>query len=239
MQNIYAVLFNLIPSAFFSIRQPHSFQSAISYPLPPPSTLKGLLANAMQQYTKVNPIKALTEVESKILVCSARSDSPLTLSLCTLRLRVFDKSEWKKDALPRQFAFGRKVTCAAVSSDKDYLEVLSKALNNSILYLGDSESLVTVSEVEIVLADQIQARTGEIVEINTYSPFDLFKRINGEAIIYWVFEETRTQRTQRQYIFPLKMSGKILYPTLITGELKEKSTILQAMDMRMLSNLAF
>jgi len=115
MQNIYAVLFNLIPSAFFSIRQLRSLQSTISYPLPPPTTLKGLLANAMQQYTKVNPIKALTEVESKILVCSARSDSPLTLSLCTLRLRVFDKSEWKKDALPRQFAFGRKVTCAAVS----------------------------------------------------------------------------------------------------------------------------
>ncbi len=239
MRNIYAVLFNLAPSAFFSIRQPHSFQSAISYPLPPPSTLKGLLANAMQQYMKVNPIKALNEVESKILMCSARSDDPIALSFCTLRLRVFDKGEWKRDALPRQFAFGHKVTCAAVSSDKDYLEVLSRALSNSILYIGDSESLVTVSGVEIVLTNQIQARTGEIVEINSYCPYDLFKRIKGEATIYWVFEETRTQRIQRQYIFPLKMSGKILYPTQITGELKEESTILQAMDMRMLSNISF
>lgn len=235
MQEMYAVLFNLTPSAFFSIRQPHSFQSAISYPLPPPSTLKGLLANAMQQYTKINPIKALTEVESKILTCSARTDKPITLSLCTVRLRVFDKGEWKRDALPRQFAFGFKVTCAAVSSDKNYLEVLSEALNNSVLYLGDSESLVSVSGVEIVHTEKIRAKKGEIVEINTYTPFDLFKRINGEAIIYWVFEETRAQKTQRQYIFPLKMSGKILYPTPIKGELKEEATILQAMDMKMLT----
>lgn len=235
MREMYAVLFNLTPSAFFSIRQPHSFQSAISYPLPPPSTLKGLLANAMQQHMKINPIKALTEAESKISTCSARTDKPITLSLCTVRLRVFDKGEWKRDALPRQFAFGFKVTCAAVSSDKNYLEVLSEALNNSILCLGDSESLVSVSEVEMVSTEQIQAKKGEIVEINTYSPFDLFKRINGEAIIYWVFEETRTQKTQRQYIFPLKMSGKILYPTLIKGELKEEATILQAMDMKMLT----
>jgi len=230
-----ATLFDVIPSSFFSIRQPHSFQSAIVYPLPPPSTLKGLLANAIYQSSKKEPLKALEEVESKISLCTALSRHPLALSSATVRLRVFDKGKWGKDALPRQFAFTPRISCAVISKDRDYTNVLSNALNSSVLYLGDSESLITVSEVKVVDVESENIKQGTEVEINTYAPAELFDNIYGEATIYWVFENASEHKTQRQYVFPLKNRGNAFYPSTFRGKLKKEVTLLKVADMRILS----
>jgi len=230
-----AVFFDIIPSSFFSIRQPHSFQSAIAYPLPPPSTLKGLLANAMYQNSKKDPLKTLEEVESKILSCTALSHHPLSMSSTTVRLRVFDKGKWGKDALPRQFAFTPKISCAAISNDSDYVNHLSDALRSSVLYLGDSESLITVPEAKVVEVEVANMKQGSAVELNTYAPAELFDNIYGEATIYWVFDNASEHKAQRQYVFPLKNRGNIFYPSIFRGQLKKEATLLKVTDMSILA----
>lgn len=235
MLKLSATLFDIIPSSFFSIRQPHSFQSAIVYPLPPPSTLKGLLANAMYQNSTKDPLETLKEVESKIFLCTALSRHPLSVSSATVRLRVFDKGKWGKDALPRQFAFALKISCAAISEDSGYANKLSNALESSVLYLGDSESLITVSEVIVIDAETTNIQQGSEVELNTYAPAELFDNIYGEATIYWVFENASEHKTQRQYVFPLKNRGNLFYPSTFRGQLKKEATLLKVADMSILA----
>ncbi len=232
-----AVLFDIVPSSFFSIRQPHSFQSAIAYPLPPPSTLKGLLANAIHQNSNQDPLKTLEKVEANISLCTALSRHPLSISSATVRLRVFDKGKWGKDALPRQFAFTPKISCAAMSNDIDYANYLSTALKSSVLYLGDSESLITVSDARVVEVETLNVRQNSEIELNTYAPAELFSNIHGEATIYWVFENVSEHKTQRQYIFPLKNRGNIFYPSIFRGQLKKDAILLKVADMSILAEL--
>jgi CRISPR-associated Cas5-like protein len=235
MSEPYALLFDVVPSSFFSIRQPHSFQSAIAYPLPPPSTLKGLMANAMLQNSKTTPLKALEEIESKIFLCTALSRHPLSLSSATIRLRVFDKGKWSKDALPRQFAFTHRISCAALSNDGDYINRLSGALKSSILYLGDSESLLTMLESKAVPVEAEKLKQGSEIEINSYAPAELFEEIYGEATLYWVFENASEHKTQRRYVFPLKNRGNILYPLTLRGKLKKDAILFKVADMSILA----
>ena len=230
-----AVLFDIIPCSFFSIRQPQSFQSAIAYPLPPPSTLKGLFANALHQNSKKDPLKTLEEVEAKIYLCTALSRHPLSMSLATVRMRVFDKGKWGKDALPRQFAFTPKISCVALSDDSDYINHLSNALGSSILYLGDNESLITVSEAKVLDIETSNIKQGSEIELNTYAPLELFESIYGEATIYWVFENASEHKTQRQYIFPLENRGNVFYPSTFRGRLKKEATLLRVVDMSVLA----
>jgi hypothetical protein len=197
--------------------------------------MKGLLANAMHQDSKKDPLKTLEEVESKIFLCAALSHCPLSISSATVRLRVFDKGKWSRDALPRQFVFTAKISCAGISSDNDYINRLSNALKSSVLHLGDSESLITVFNTKVADVEIANIEQGSEIELNTYAPLELFDRIYGEATIFWVFENASEHKTQRQYVFPLKNRGNVFYPSTFRGQVKREAILLKIADMHILT----
>jgi len=214
-----AITFDLAPCGLFSIRQPPSFQSAIVYPLPPPSTVKGLLANAIQQSEGVPPLNALDEVESKTGACYASANGSMAVSSATVRLRIYEKRAWRGDALPRQFVHASKIRCLVISKDSSFLEILRQSLGRSILYLGDSESLVTVSDVGI--REVTELRMGEgAVETHFYAPANLFDNIQGYSTSYWVFEEALRHERLTLYVFPIRVIGNHFEPSLIKGRVK-------------------
>lgn len=216
-----AIAFDLLPSGLFSIRQPPSFQSAIVYPLPPPSTIKGLLANALQQSEGIPPLQALEKVESRTSTCCASANTSIAVSSGTVRLRIYERQTWRSDALPRQFAHTRNIRCLVISKDVAFLEMLEKALTRSILYLGDSESLVAVSDLWVNELTETPLAKGTVVETGFYAPINLFDDLQGDSISYWVFEETLRHERLTMYVFPIRVVGGHFEPSLIRGRVRE------------------
>src|SRR5262245_48557466 len=69
----------LLPGSLYSIRVPYTYQSGLVYPLPPPSTLKGLLANGLQRWENIGPLQALAEVEREVRCIGAFPLSPIAI----------------------------------------------------------------------------------------------------------------------------------------------------------------
>ncbi|RKZ31795.1 hypothetical protein DRQ27_03595, partial [bacterium] len=62
------LFFDLMPNSLFSIRIPFTWQSALTYPLPPPSTIIGMVANAIQRAESAkHPMDYLSECEQNIV----------------------------------------------------------------------------------------------------------------------------------------------------------------------------
>ena len=159
----------------FSIKHPEAFQIAASLPIPQPSTLAGALAYCLGTWEKTGCGVAKNRVERALLAARARLSSKVTVStpIVLRRFRVLDKgleSKGKREepafkraykALDLKDFTGFRKTIEGELIDALYREYLAMAslncvwvirepLNHEILYLlqrlGDSESLVTVTE---------------------------------------------------------------------------------------------
>ena len=212
-----AIEFRLKISSMYSIRVPYSYQCARTYPLPAPSTIKGLCANALWRKEGGNPAVCLENIQKETIGATARAEYPILVSSCTVAMVP-------KNALLRQFAFTPCVDCLIAFKD-DAGEKLGKrvaeALKVSPVYLGDSESLASVmpESVNIMLKPFDRVNKGEQVTVNSTVKFAIINngRVHtspvGKGVVLYMQENPiETNAVLERYLAPLEQEGDNYYP---------------------------
>lgn len=203
--------FRLRISSAYSIRVPYSYQCARTYPLPAPSTIKGLCANAVWRSAGGNPVELMAKVNEAAAAIFSRSENPIAVSSCTVRVVP-------TDALIREFAFTPSIDCLIIFRDgeNDLMKKITEALRIAPVYLGDSESLVCVetesihSNVEIVRVSK-----GNNVSVNSLFRYDLMDDNNANdkgTILYMQDDPCSADAVLERYVAPLKQNADTYYP---------------------------
>jgi CRISPR-associated Cas5-like protein len=212
-----AIEFRLQVSSMYTIRIPYSYQCARTYPLPAPSTIKGLCANALWRKEGGNPVNCLKNIQDETMGATARAEYPILVSSCTVAMVP-------KNALLRQFAFTPYIDCLIAFKD-DAGEKLgirvAEALKVSPVYLGDSESLASVMPESINVTTNFFERInkGEQVKVNSLIKFAIInnslvhtKPLGKGVVLYMQEDPISTDAALERYLAPLKQEGDNYYP---------------------------
>lgn len=223
---MFAIEFRLRLSSMYSIRVPYSYQCARTYPLPAPSTIKGLCANALWRTSGRHPVDLLKEIHSFSHGATSRADNPIAISTCTVRIVP-------QDALLRQFAFTHSIDCLILFKDNAKLcSEVANALSISPIYLGDSESLA------VVIPDSIVARPIKSEHITAGNPIPFVNTITAAklmtpgtlqvhptskgTVLYMQEDPIAAEAELDRYLAPLMQAGDIYHPlegfSFIAGE---------------------
>jgi CRISPR-associated Cas5-like protein len=237
-----AIVFTLRLNSLYSIRIPFTWQSALTYPVLPPSAVIGLVANALQRYKNdKHPREYLEKVEQEVVWAGSRLLTPCVIkSYTTSAITKWEDTIGGKftNALGRQFAYSRRLQAAVIfKNNNSIINEVANALITSPLTCGDSESLATVESFpEIKEVEELTSN--EMVE--TSFPF-LFSKdieiINGGQI--YLMHERCLKRNEEYllkiYIVPVKEEQGILQP--ITLKIKgEKLKIYRIMESFIISS---
>lgn len=195
----------------YSIRVPYSYQCARTYPLPAPSTIKGLCANALWENEGGNPIEKLNEIHQVSIGATSRTDSSIAVSSCTVRIIPMN-------ALLKQFAFTPYIDCMIVLKKGN--EILGnriiEALKVSPVYLGDSESLVSVMPETVQSVPNIkEINEGTEITVNSLVKFDFIKdrKVNSKGVVLYMQDDPcADDAVLERYIAPLTQEGDIYKP---------------------------
>lgn len=237
-----ALRLRFTPASYISARIPYSWQSALSYPIPPPSAFLGMAAGALMRTERISEQEALKAVQSGRLSVHARLVSPCRIkSHLLVSITKFKVSKGKRptDALGRQFVFAHEYETVFLSPDLDIIERLSLAFKFAPIYFGDSESLVSVTHKDI-----IQLELGEqkdLVKTKYYVPLTAFEDLSSQGTIFHVHEslqkgiddEKKSKSRKKQYplieyIFPLAGDLSGYQPVEIRGRVHWNFNIYQA-----------
>ena len=218
-----AIVFTLRLNSLYSIRIPFTWQSALTYPLLPPSAIIGLIANALQRYKNdKHPIEYLKKVEEEIIWAGSRLLTPCIIKSYTTSAIT----KWEgmlvggkfTNALGRQFAYSKNLEIAVICKNNLIIQEIINSLLTSPLTCGDSESLVTlesfpkIREVEEIISNDI---------VETLFPVPFVKEIeivNGSGQVYLMHEKCLKRDKKyplRSYIVPIKRIKGILQPATL------------------------
>ena len=222
-----AIIFNLRLNSLYSIRIPFTWQSALTYPVLPPSGVIGLVANALQRYKNdKHPRKYLEEVEQEVVWAGSRLLTPCVIkSYTTSAITKWEDTIGGKftNALGRQFAYSKNLQIAVIFKNSEpIINEIPDAIITSPLTCGDSESPVTIEtfpeirKVEEITSDDI---------IETHFPVPFVKEteiIDGIGQLFLMHEWClkRDDYPLRSYIVPVKENRGILEPKSITLKVK-------------------
>lgn len=139
-----ALVFDIRLNSLYSIRIPFTWQSALTYPVLPPSAVIGMLANALQRYKNNNhPLKYLEDIENNLVWAGSRLLSPCVIkSYTTSAITKWEDLLGGKftNALGRQFAYAKKLQVAAIFNNDMLINDVAEAVKSTPLTCGDSES---------------------------------------------------------------------------------------------------
>lgn len=219
-----ALVFNIRLNSLYSIRIPFTWQSALTYPVLPPSAVIGMLANALQRYkSDKHPLEYLELIEDKTLWAGSRLLTPCVIKSYTTSAIV----KWEDtlsgkftNALGRQFAYSRKLQILAIFKDESLLDDLIRALKRTPLTCGDSESLVTIDN-EVFIED-VSPVEDEVIITEYPFPFNKDTKVKeGKGRIYLLHERCKKKNTNfplRAYLVPIEEREGILYPSSLEIE---------------------
>jgi CRISPR-associated Cas5-like protein len=218
----------LQPASLYSMRLPYTHQSALTYPLPPPSTILGMLAAALQRAEDRPPLECLEEIEDGVETCAALADegTPIVARSCVVSLitKIQSAGEGKvTDALPRQFAHTHEVTILAFSGDRELLDRTCQAVQRAPITLGGSESLAAVSDLETGEATEEHLDAGDQVTTRAYVPRDLLAldSLQANHSLFWVHERCLGAEKLTAYLYPVMLAGHLYWTEPVTGTLSE------------------
>jgi len=244
-----AILFTIRVNSLYSIRIPFTWQSALTYPVLPPSTVIGLVANALQRYKNdKHPREYLEKVEQEVVWAGSRLLTPCVIkSYTTSAITKWEDTFGGKftNALGRQFAYSKNLQVVLIFKMSNLIDEIDKALISSPLTCGDSESSITLeSAPEIKDVEELI----DCKEIDTFFPVPFVKEIEtiGGGILYLMHEKCLKREDEeyplRSYIVPLRDEKGILHPTTlrVKGEklkvYKIKDTSLHIIDYQSYQN---
>lgn len=217
---MFAIEFQLKLSSMYSIRVPYSYQCARTYPLPAPSTMKGLCANALWEKEGGNPEKKLKEIHDASIGATSRAEKSIIVSTCTINNLILDtmQKKFKTNALLRQFAFTPYVDCLIVLKEgrESLRDRIVEALKVSPVYLGDSESLVSVMPETVQSVPNIEEfNEGTEITINSLVKFDFIKdrKVTSKGVVLYMQDDPcADDAILERYIAPLMQEGDIYKP---------------------------
>jgi len=223
---VHYVKAQIEPASLYSMRLPYTHQSALTYPLPPPSTILGMLAAAVQRAENRVPLECLAEIEAGVDFCAALvdQDTPIVARSCVVSLitRIRSAGGGKvTDALPRQFAHTHRVTVVALSEDEALLARAAEALRRAPVTLGGSESLAAMAQVEVGRARASSLAQRDEICTRAYVPRDLLDlgSLRSHHSLFWVHQRCLGAEELVAYLYPLTLDGHLYHPTPITGQL--------------------
>jgi CRISPR-associated Cas5-like protein len=223
-----AIVFTLRLNSLYSIRIPFTWQSALTYPVLPPSAVIGLVANALQRYkNNKHPREYLEEIEQEVVWAGSRLLTPCVIkSYTTSAITKWEDTIGGKftNALGRQFAYSKNLQIVVIFKNNNSItNEIAKALMTSPLTCGDSESPATIeSPVPIessVIKEVEEINSNEIIETLFPVPFvkDI-EIIDGSGQVYLMHERCFKKDEKyplRSYIVPVKKVRGILKPTTL------------------------
>ena len=235
MEKMKAIALTIRLDSLYSIRIPYTWQSSLTYPLPPPSAIIGMLANALQRYKNDNPpLYYLDKIEENVIWVGARLLSPAVVkSYTTSAITNRDAKLGGKstNALGRQYVFTKNVEVVAVIKEDNFIHELVCALQNAPITCGDSESIATIENIESFLkTDEIKSKKD--VETQFPIPFDPQKIevIEGFGRLYLVHERCKKERNSfplLNYLFPLREKNGVLHPAKFILRIKQPASVLE------------
>jgi len=227
-----ALVYDLRANSLFSIRIPYTWQSALSYPLPPPSSIIGMLANALQRYkNNKHPMEYLSEVERNIKWAGAKLVSPAVIKSYTTSAITkweVDRGGKSTNALGREYVFVRNIQIVTVIEDELLAKELVGALKNAPITCGDSESLVSIEEPG-VLQNAEHCKFPSDLEIETDYPVPMklekLEIFEGTGRLYMMHERCRKIGKKfplANYLLPIKEEDGVLKPSKFKIKIKKE-----------------
>ncbi|HIE36288.1 MAG TPA: CRISPR-associated protein Cas5, partial [Candidatus Omnitrophica bacterium] len=207
-------------NSLYSIRVPYTWQSALSYPILPPSAIIGIFANALQRYKNDRfPLEYLKMVEENTEWVGCKLDSPAvvksytTSAITKWETKIGDKST---NALGRQFIFGRNLKIAGIFSNDNFILEISPALKKVGITCGDSESLCSIEEIITEEVQKHEFNTEEEIEIEFPIPFNFeeIEILEGTGNLYLMHQKCDKGNLKhfplKTYFYPLRIEDGIL-----------------------------
>lgn len=219
-----ALVFDVRLNSLYSIRIPFTWQSALTYPVLPPSAVIGMLANALQRYKNdKHPLEYLQLIEDDLLWAGSRLLTPCVIkSYTTSAITVFgDKPIGSKftNALGRQFAYAKKLQIAAIFKGDTLTTDIAEALKTSPLTCGDSESPISLDS-EIMIKDVVDNIKDETIKTEYPVPFTKdTKIVDGNGQVYLMHERCKKNGDNFplvSYMVPIREEKRILSSSTLT-----------------------
>lgn len=228
-----AIIFDIRVNSLYSIRIPFTWQSALTYPVLPPSAVIGMLANALQRYKNDrHPLVYLQLIEDNLLWAGSRLLTPCVIkSYTTSALTIFgEKPIGSKftNALGRQFAYSKKMQIAAIFKNYALINDITEAVRISPLTCGDSESPISIDS-EVMIKDVADNIKEETIQTEYPVPFTKDTKIeDGNGQVYLMHE--RCKKTGKNfplvsYMIPIREENKILHPSTLTIRISNEKVI--------------
>jgi len=217
-----ALQFQLRLCSLYSVRVPFTWQSALTYPILPPSAVIGLVANALQRFKNGKPpLEYLKEFEKSVLWAGSRLLSPCVIkSYITSAIVKWEEALGGKftNALGRQFAYARHLEALVLfkeEAEESFIIEVREALKTSPITCGDSESPCVVEKVEI--KDVFEEEIPKEVETLFPVPFSQDLELkSGRGEVYLIHERCLKEGDNFlliAYVVPIERKGGIIYPT--------------------------
>lgn len=224
-----AIVFNIRVNSLYSIRIPFTWQSALTYPVLPPSAVIGMFANALQRYkNNKHPLEYLDLIENDLLWAGSRLITPCVIKSYTTSAIV----KWEDtlggkftNALGRQYAYSKKLQIAAIFKSNTFTSSIAEALKNSSLTCGDSESPISLVSEDIIkdVSDDIKDET---IQTEYPVPFTRdTKIIDGNGQIYLMHERCKKSGNTFplvSYMVPVREEQKIINPSSLTVKVSDE-----------------
>ncbi|HOK80526.1 MAG TPA: CRISPR-associated protein Cas5 [bacterium] len=202
---------------------PFTWQSALTYPVLPPSAVIGMLANAFQRYKNAqHPIEYLKEIENKIFWAGSRLLTP-----CVVKSYITSAiTKWGDtigtgkftNALSRQFAYTRNLQVSAIFNNDEIVSAISDAIVSSPLFCGDSESPISLDD-KVMIKNVMDSSSGKTIYTEYPVPFTPDTKIEeGNGIVYLMHERCLVKRDSfplQGYIVPIREEEKLLKPSYL------------------------
>jgi CRISPR-associated Cas5-like protein len=230
---VKTLVFDIRINSLYSIRIPFTWQSALTYPVLPPSAVIGMLANALQRYkNNKHPSEYLDLVEGNLLWAGSRLLTPCVIkSYITSAIIKWEDTLGGKftNALGRQYAYSRLLQIAVLFRDNMLINDIAEAVKIAPLTCGDSESPISLENTPIT-RDVTKADKGTI---KTEFPIPFTQKtkiiVDGEnesnGQVYLMHERCKKKGNNFplvSYMVPLREEQKILKPSLLTVKVSDE-----------------
>jgi len=226
-----ALVFNIRLNSLYSIRIPFTWQSALTYPILPPSAIIGMLANALQRYkNNKHPLKYRDLIENDVLWAGSRLLTPCVIkSYITSAIVEWEDTLGGKftNALGRQYAYSRQLQVASIFKNDSLLYNISEALKTSPLTCGDSESPISLDS-EVMIQDVEDNIKEETIQTKYPIPFVKDTRIiEGDGVVYLMHERCKKSGNNFplvSYMVPIREKQKVITPSMLTIRVANERT---------------
>lgn len=226
-----ALVFEILQNSLYSIRIPYTWQSQLTYPILPPSSIIGMVANALQRYKNdLFPVSYLEIIQENTFCAMSRLIGPCIIkSYTTSNVVKWEDSIGGKftNALGRQFAYTKSMQVAIIF--KNYplsggltLDLLIQALKSTPLTCGDSESPITVYG-ETLIKDVKEVLDKKIVSTEFPVPFSKGTKIlDGNGQVFLMHERCKANDNNLplvSYLVPVRNDKGFYYNSFLKIEI--------------------